>query len=89
MNKEEKRKELERMLRKCPDILTPAKAVNWSPFGKNQIYELLRSGELRSFIYCGKYIIAKEDLLDYLTEHCEDDTGRTFHIRHEGGQSDE
>ena len=89
MNKEEQRKEIERMLRGCPDILTPAKVVNWSPFGKNTVYELLQSGELRSFTYCGKYIVAKADLIDYLVEHCDDDTGRTFRIKSSGGQDNE
>ena len=88
MGKDSKRKELERLLRKCPDVLTPTQAVHWSPFGKNRIYELLKSKELRSFSYCGKYIIAKADLIDYLLEHCDDDTGKTFRINTEGGQED-
>ena len=37
------RQELEHLLRKCPDILTPAKAAKWSPLGKNKIYELLKT----------------------------------------------
>ncbi len=45
------RQQLEHLLRKCPNILTPAKAAKWSPLGKNKIYELLKSGELRSFKY--------------------------------------
>ena len=43
MNKEEKRKELERMLRRCPEILSPIKAARWSPLGKNRVYELIHS----------------------------------------------
>lgn len=78
MNREEKRKELERLLRKCPEILTPSKVAKWSPLGRNRVYELLKSGELRSFPYQGGYIIGKEDLIDYLTEHCDDNAGRTF-----------
>lgn len=80
MNNQEKRKELERMLAKCPEILTPTKAVRWSPLGKNKVYELLKNGKLRSFKYRGGYIISKEDLIDYLLEHCEDTDGRTFKI---------
>ena len=72
------RQQLEHLLRKCPDILTPAKAAKWSPLGKNKIYELLKSGELRSFTYQGGYIISKADLIDYLAEHCEDNSGRGF-----------
>lgn len=88
MNKDEQRKEIERMLRRCPDILTPRMVANWSPFGTNHVYDLLHSGELRSFSYCGKYIVAKDDLIDYLVEHCDDDSGRTFRMK-KGGQDDE
>ena len=72
------RQELEHLLRKCPDILTPAKAARWSPLGKNKVYELLHSGELRSFTYQGGYVISKADHSDYLAQHCEDDARRTF-----------
>ena len=72
------RQQLEHLLRKCPNILTPAKVAKWSPLGKNKIYELLKSGELRSFTYQGGYIISKADLIDYLAEHCEDNAGRGF-----------
>lgn len=89
MNKDEQRQEIERMLKGCPDILNPAKIVNWSPFGRNRVYELLKSGELRSFSYCGKYIVSKIDLIDYLIEHCDDDSGRTFRTKSKGGQDDE
>ena len=78
MNKEEKRKELERMLRRCPEILSPIKAARWSPIGKNRVYELLHSGELRSFVYQGGYVISKDDLIDYLIEHSEDEPARSF-----------
>ena len=79
------RQQLEHLLRKCPDILTPAKAARWSPLGKNKIYELLKSGELRSFKYQGGYIISKADLIDYLAAHCEDSSGRRFKA---GGSDD-
>ena len=79
------RQQLEHLLRKCPDILTPAKAARWSPLGKNKIYELLKSGELRSFTYQGGYIISKSDLIDYLAAHCEDSNGRRFKV---GGSDD-
>lgn len=84
MNNKEKRKEMERMLAKCPEILTPTKTVRWSPLGKNKVYELLKNGELRSFKYRGSYIISKDDLIDYLLEHCEDTDGRTFKIGKDG-----
>ncbi|SDB29039.1 Helix-turn-helix domain-containing protein [Ruminococcaceae bacterium FB2012] len=79
------RQQLEHLLRKCPDILTPAKAAKWSPLGKNKVYELLKSGELRSFTYQGGYIISKADLIDYLAAHCDDSNGRRFKV---GGSDD-
>ena len=78
MNKEEKRKELERMLRRCPEVLSPIKVSRWSPFGKNRVYEMIHTGELRSFVYQGGYIISKDDLIDYLIEHCDDEPPRSF-----------
>ena len=78
MNKEEKRKELERMLRRSPEILSPIKVSRWSPFGKNRVYEMIHTGELRSFVYQGGYIISKDDLIDYLIEYCDDEPPRAF-----------
>ena len=78
MTKEEKRKELERMLRRCPEVLSPIKVARWSPFGKNRVYEMIHTGELRSFVYQGGYIISKDDLIDYLIEHCDDEPQRAF-----------
>ena len=78
MNKEEKRKELERMLRRCPEVLSPIKVSRWSPFGKNRVYEMIHTGELRSYVYQGGYIISKDDLIDYLIEHCDDELPREF-----------
>ncbi len=78
MNKEEKRKELERMLRRCPEILSPIKAARWSPLGKNRVYELIHSGKLRSFVYQCGYILSKDDIIDYLLEHCDDEPARSI-----------
>ena len=51
MTREEKIIQLEKMLRKVPDALSPMKASRCSPLGKNHIYELIKSGELRAFVY--------------------------------------
>ncbi|MBQ1536939.1 MAG: helix-turn-helix domain-containing protein [Ruminococcus sp.] len=83
MTNDEKRKELERMMKHCPEILTPGKVAKWSPFGKNRVYALLKTGELRSFIYQGGYIVAKSDLIDYLIEHSNDKSNRRYTIDHE------
>lgn len=46
MNQEKQREAYEKMLKKCPDILTPMKANRWSPVGKNTIYAALKNGEI-------------------------------------------
>ena len=38
----------------------------------------IHTGELRSFVYQGGYIISKDDLIDYLIEHSEDEPARSF-----------
>ena len=42
------------------------------------MYELIHNGELRSFVYQGGgYIISKDDLIDYLMKHCDDEPARS------------
>ena len=60
MNQEKQRKALEKILKKCPDVLTPMKASHWAPIGKNAIYAAIKSGEIESFIYRGGYIFTKD-----------------------------
>lgn len=72
MTKEEKRKTLERMLKGAPDIMSVRQASKWSPIGKNQMYELIHKGDIRSFNYRSAYILAKTDLIDYLLTHSDD-----------------
>ena len=67
-----KRKELERMFAKCQPIMQPGTVRKWMPIGKNQVYDLIHSGELRAFVYRGGYIVAKDDVIDYLLDHCDD-----------------
>ena len=80
MNYESKKNMLNRMLKNCPEILTPMKASKWAPIGKNAIYAAIRNKEIESFIYRGGYIITKEALIDYLVKTSEEQ-GRTFKIR--------
>jgi hypothetical protein len=84
MTKEEKIIKLERMFKRCPEILTPLKASKWTPWGKNHMYELIHSGELRAFTYRAGYMIAKTDLIEYLAEHSDDSAVKHFHINAEG-----
>ena len=82
MTREEKNIELERMLTEVPDIMSPLRASKCSPFGKNRIYELIKSKELRAFVFQGSYIIAKTDLIETIVDHS-DREGRTYKIGHE------
>lgn len=72
MSTEKNRESIERMLKNCPELMTPMQLYKWSIFGKNHIYWLINTGELRSFVYRGAHIITKEDYINYLLEHCED-----------------
>lgn len=80
MTQEKQKTKLEKMLKKCPEILTPMKAVKWVPIGKNAIYAAIKNGEIESFVYKGGYIITKDALIDYLVKTAEQ-KGRTFTIR--------
>ena len=80
MNQEQQKVKLQKMLKKCPEVLTPMKAVKWAPIGKNTLYAAIRSGEIESFVYKGGYIITKDSLIDYLVKTAEQ-IGRRFTIR--------
>ena len=78
--REERIKKFERMLRKAPELMSPLKVSRCSPFGKNRVYEMIHTGELKAYIYQDAYIIAKIDLIEYLADHCEDGSLRYFGI---------
>ena len=80
MTQEKQKAKLQKMLKKCPEILTPMKAVKWAPIGKNAIYAAIKNGEIESFVYKGGYIITKDSLIDYLVKTAKQ-KGRTFTIR--------
>ena len=80
MNQEQQKIKLQKMLKKCPEVLTPMKAVRWAPIGKNTLYAAIRAGEIESFVYKGGYIFTKGALIDYLVKTA-DQKGRTFTIR--------
>ena len=64
MTREEKKRELTRMLKKAPEILSPRKAAQWSPLGRNAVYDLIHTGELRSFRYRDGCIIPRVHLCE-------------------------
>ena len=73
MTTEEKIKGLEHLLRKCPDVLTVIDAARWSHIGKNTFQRLIKEGKLTAYIYRGKRLISKADLIDYLVETTDDE----------------
>ena len=58
--REERIKEFEKMLRKAPERMSPLKVSRCSPFGKNRVYEMIHTGELKAYVYQETYIIAKK-----------------------------
>ena len=65
----------------APEIMSPLKVAKFSPFGKNRVYEMIRTKELKAYKYQNTYIIAKIDLVEYLADHCEDGNLRYFSIK--------
>jgi hypothetical protein len=77
MNQEKTRETYQKMLKKCPEILTCTKATKWSTVGKNTIYAAIQKGELEAFVYKRSYIFTKDAFIDYLVR-TSNDTGRKF-----------
>ena len=80
MAQNELKKELQRMMQKCPQCLTPRKIYRYTPLSENRIYELIRTGELPSFIYQGTYVVNKDDVIEYLLDHC-DESRKNFSVK--------
>lgn len=74
MAKNERITALERLFRKCPDVLTPYSAAKWLHKSKNTIYELVKEGKLVAYQYRGGYIISKADLIEYMAATTDDST---------------
>ena len=81
MTREEKIKELERMLRKAPEIMSSSQVVKFMPYGKNKVYQMIKEKEIPSFIYQGRYIVAKVDLIEFLADTCDKRNYRTFAVK--------
>ena len=79
--REERIKEFDTMLRNAPEIMSPLKVAKFSPFGRNRVYEMIKTKELKAYKYQNTYIIAKIDLVEYLANHCEDGNLRHFTIK--------
>lgn len=88
MTRDEFITELERMLKKAPNLMTPLKISKWTPLGKNRVYELIKSGEIPSIIFQNSYIVAKADVIEYLADHANDKSRRYFALTDkQGGES--
>lgn len=88
MTRNEMITELERMLKKAPDLMTPLKVSRCTPLGKNRVYELIKNGEIPSIVFQNSYIVAKIDVIEYLADHTNDRNRRYFALTSEqGGES--
>ena len=81
MTREEKIAELERMLSHAPKIMSPAQVIRCSPYGRNKIYQMIKDKEIRSFIYQGRYIITKIDLIEFLADTCDKQVHRHYTVQ--------
>lgn len=54
------------MLEKYPDVMSPEQLINVLPIGRNSVYNLLKSGEIKSIRSGRRYIIPKIYLEEYL-----------------------
>ena len=86
MTAEERKNAYARLLRECPEILTPRMVARWTRQSKNTVYAEIKSGDIPAVPYRGGYLIAKADLIDYMVAHAEDAPAGRFSIgsrRHE------
>ncbi|MBO5938441.1 MAG: helix-turn-helix domain-containing protein [Clostridia bacterium] len=81
MNINEKRKAFENLLFGAPEVMTPMQVAKWTPYGRNTVYAMLKSGELPSIQYRGSYLISKSDLIDYMVAHADDTPRKRFAIK--------
>ena len=81
MTRQERIAQFEKMLRRAPEIMSPMKVARFSPFGKNKVYELIKTKQLKAYVYQNAYIVAKIDLIEYLADHCEERGLRSFGIQ--------
>ena len=80
MERDRRRKMLDRMLTKCPDRMKTTEVPQWFPLGKNTVHQLIADGKLRSHRMTYGYVILKEDFIEYLLDSC-DESHRNFGVR--------
>ena len=80
MNINEKGKAFEKLLAGAPEVMSPLQVSKWTPYGRNTVYAMLRSGELPSIQYRGTCLISKAELVEYMTTHADDIPRKRFTI---------
>ncbi len=55
------------MLEDYPDLLTRKQTQELLHMGKNRILNHIHSGRLRALILDGRYLIKKEDIINFIT----------------------
>ena len=86
MTTEEKIKGLEHLLRKCPDVITALDAARLIHVSKNSIHAAINEGKLIAYAYRGKRLISKIDLIEYLADHWDDDSHKSYFVKKGGGK---
>ena len=69
MTRDEKKAALRSLFRELPEIMTPIQISRALHQSKNLVYEKLKEKELPGYIVRGRYLIAKADLIECITEH--------------------
>lgn len=55
------------MLEYYPDLLTRKQTLELLRMGKNRILNYIHTGRLRTLLLDGRYLILKEDILDFIS----------------------
>ena len=50
------------------------------------VYDLLKTERLKSYVYHGKFLIAKADLIEYMADTTDDMSGKRFRIGGKNGK---
>lgn len=86
MTYEEKIAGLESLLRGAPEVLSPLQAARRTHQSKNTVYDLLKTERLKSYVYHGKFLIAKADLIEYMADTTDAMSGKRFRIGGNNGK---
>ena len=80
MTYEEKIEGLESLLRGAPEVLSPLQGARWTHQSKNTVYDLIKTERLKFYVYHGKFLIAKADLIEYMADTTDDMSGKRLRI---------